>query len=115
MYSKYLHALGCISEPSKAFRKKFDITHFEKYFRKDSDPLAYLEERPSRDTILDSLRILDAEILKIAESISEDELEKETIEHNPVAMTKYESLSFAIKHQMWHNGQIALIRRVMKK
>ena len=115
MHDKYWHGLSCISEPSKTFRKQFDIGHFEKYFRKDSDPLAYLEERPSRDTILESLNILDAEILKITESISEDELEKETIEQNPVAKTKYESLSFAIKHQMWHNGQIALIRRVLKK
>jgi uncharacterized damage-inducible protein DinB len=56
---------------------------------------------------------LNEEALNVVNMLQEDELEQSTLITNPVAKTKYESLSFAIKHQMWHNGQIAMIKRII--
>ncbi len=113
LHDNYWHAIGCISQPSHEFQNVLEIGRFKKYFEKDSDPLGHIGERPSREEILDGLSFCNKEALKIVKDITGEELEQQTLIPNPVAKTKYESLSFAIKHQMWHNGQIAMIKRMI--
>jgi len=114
LHDNYWHSIGWVTQPSNEFQKNFDISRFEKYFKKGSNPLIFIEERPSRGEILESLSLLNAEILKIVKNITRDELEQKTLISSPVAKNKYESLSFAVKHQMLHNGQIAMIKRILK-
>ncbi|WP_282081241.1 DinB family protein [Aquimarina algiphila] len=115
LHDNYWHAIACVDQPSRKFQNVLEISRFKKYFEKDSDPLAYKDERPTREIILDSLSICNKEVLRIVKNITEEEFQQQTLIPNPVAKTKYESLSFAIKHQMWHNGQIAMIKRIINK
>ncbi|MDT0608140.1 DinB family protein [Croceitalea rosinachiae] len=115
LHDNYWHAIGCITQPSYEFQSALEIDRFKKYFQKDSDSSAYIEERPGREEILDGLSLCNMEVLKVVKDMTESELEQQTLVPNPVAKTKYESLIFAVKHQMWHNGQIAMLRRIIEK
>ncbi len=114
MHNKYWHALGCIKTPTSELVKTLKIGEFDKYFQKDSDPTLQEAEKQSVAIIQACLWELDREIIDNLQHFREDEFNEETIVFNPVATTKYESLSFAIKHQMWHNGQIAMIKRILR-
>lgn len=114
VHNNYWHAIGWVKTSSIEFKNNFDIDYLDKFFRKDSNPLSYIEERPSKNDILNLMKLLNEEILKTVEELNPEELEQQTLFPSPVAKTKYESLSFAIKHQMWHNGQIAMIKRILK-
>ena len=114
VHNNYWHAIGWVKPASHEFLTNFDIDHLDKFFKKDSNPRLHIEERPSKNEILMLLNLLNEEILKTVEALSPEELEKPTLVPSPVAKTKYESLSFAVKHQMWHNGQIAMIKRILE-
>ncbi len=113
VHNNYWHAVGWVKPASEKFLNNFDIDYLDKFFKKDSNPLLYIEERPSKNDILTLMNLLHEETLKTIEELSPVELEQQTLLPSPVAKTKYESLSFAIKHQMWHNGQIAMIKRIL--
>ncbi len=113
MHDKYWHGIGCVKKPSKEFSEKFDINNFAKYYSKDSKPLEYMNEKPSPKEILNALDIVDEEVHSVIDNIDMNELNEPPIIHNPVAKTKYSSIFFCVKHQMWHNGQIAMLKRVL--
>ncbi|AUP81298.1 DinB family protein [Flavivirga eckloniae] len=114
VHNNYWHSIGWVKPASNKFLNDFDIDYLDKFFKKDSNPLLYIEERPSKKEILTLMNLLKEETIKNIKELSPEELEQKTLSPSPVAKTKYESLSFAIKHQMWHNGQIAMIKRILK-
>ena len=54
-------------------------------------------------------------ILNNVQNIIQSELDKDTEVPNPAVKTKYEALLWLSQHQSWHNGQIAILKRVLLK
>ena len=85
-----------------------------KYYFAGSNPLEPWKERPNKEQLLGYKEEIDFCVTRILKSLSEITLSEKTEIENPVAKTKYDALTFTYKHQMWHNGQIALVKRIIK-
>ena len=115
--SKYFHSIqsavkndsGIISE----INQKVPISELFKYYFAGSSPLEPWKNRPNKKQLLEYRNEIDVGTNRILESLTENTLAEKTEIGNPVAKTKYEALTFLFKHQMWHNGQIAMIKRII--
>jgi len=98
----------------KEVHRNLPIEDFNKYYFAGSNPLAPWEARPDKKQLLKYKEIVDQGTNKSLAQLTEQELEEKTAINNPVAKSKYDALTFTFKHQMWHNGQIAMIKRIIK-
>lgn len=117
--SKYFHSLhSVLDKKSKIIedtKSKIPIDEFFKYYFAGSDPLVNWKNRPTKKQLLEFKKILDAATSLTLENLTESILTEGTEIGNPIAKTKYEALTFTFKHQMWHNGQIAMIKRIINQ
>ena len=70
-------------------------------------------DRLDKDQLLNLKKEVDEVTNYAIDSLVEMNLKDKTEIINPVAKTKYDALTFTFKHQMWHNGQIAMIKRII--
>ncbi len=113
--ANYLHGIASISGPSPILRKMINVKEFVKFYGLDSDPLSYTNEKPSKEKILTLYNYGFELIFKELEKLKDTDLDKPTEIPNPGAKTKYQALMWLFKHQSWHNGQIAILIRVLNK
>ena len=66
-----------------------------------------------KETLMSDLAIVDQVTLDVLAELEEDKLFEKTEQPNPVAKTKYDALMFCFKHQMWHYGQITMLKRIL--
>jgi hypothetical protein len=111
--ANYLHGVASISGASEEFREKVTMSDFIKFYGPKSDPSSSETEKPSREKLLEAYDLTSALILKGLEDLTTAELEKDTEVPNPAVKTKYEALLLLSQHQNWHNGQIAILQRVL--
>ncbi|WP_196892756.1 DinB family protein [Aureivirga marina] len=112
--ANYLHGIASISGPNELIRSKINIPDYIKFYGPNSSPTKFNEEKPDNTTLKTIYSILLEEIKKQIETIKEEDLISETAIPNPAAKTKKEALSLLYKHQSWHNGQIAMLGRILK-
>jgi hypothetical protein len=67
------------------------------------------DEKPKNEELLKLYKFIHLEISKI----KIEELNSATEIPNPSAKTKYDALMTLFKHQFWHNGQIAILNRIL--
>jgi len=94
--------------PMREYTKLFSFSTMAKNAVGKTNPLElkkYL--KIIEDKSIDVITLLSPENLQ-------HELEPTKMPH-PVATTKFEALSWNIKHTMWHCGQIAMIKRIIDK
>lgn len=117
--SKYFHAVQSIvneqNEIIAALKQKIPIDDFYTYYFVGSNPIADWENRPNKIQLLEYNQEMDKATNQVIEKMNEKTLNEKTEINNPVARSKYEALAFAFKHQMWHNGQIAMIKRIARE
>ena len=113
LVSKYFHALACINGPMVELNQSLPISEYMSVYNVGSISNQQMEVKPDKERLLYDLNIINQLALKMLEEISDVEITQKTELPNPVAETKYESLMWAFKHQMWHNGQIALIKKIL--
>ena len=69
-----------------------------------------LDDKPEKNELLSNLILVDKRCLEILNELEESDLQNEPLLTNPVAKTKQDALLWTIKHRMWHNGQMAMIK-----
>lgn len=111
--ANYLHGIASISGLSEDFRAHVNVPDYVKHYGPKSNPLNFTKEKPSSEELLQTYELTFSLIEKRLDNIAETDLEKDIEIPNPVVKTKYEALLLLSQHQSWHNGQIAILKRVM--
>lgn len=112
--ANYLHGIASITGVSQEIRSRIDVKQHIKFFGMNSDPLAHHEEKPTKEELLQLYELGFELIHKGLDNMDDSNLEQPTEIPNPAAKTKYEALMWLFKHQSWHNGQIATLKRILK-
>lgn len=113
LVSKYFHALACINGPLVELNQSLPISEYMSMYNVGSISDDQMELKPDKERLLYDLNIINQLASKRLEEISSTEIMQRTELPNPVAETKYEALMWTFKHQMWHNGQIAIIKKAL--
>ncbi len=111
--ANYLHGIASITGPSEIIRNSVNIKEYIQYYGLDSNPKEHLENKPTTKALLEVLNISYDLIFKGIDELTEEDLNQSTAIPNPAVKTKYEALMWLFKHQSWHNGQIAMLSRVL--
>lgn len=113
--ANYLHGIASLSGANEKVREKIDVKNFVKFYGLKSNPSDYFDEKPGNEELKEIynfvFELLWEEIIKIKES----HFDEPTEIPNPGAKTKYEAITTLFKHQSWHNGQIAILNRVLNQ
>lgn len=112
--ANYLHGIASISGVNEQVRERINMQDFKKFYGPGSLPTMHLDEKPNNEELLDLYEFIFDLIFIEINKINMEELNSETSIPNPIAKTKYEALMTLIKHQSWHNGQIAILDRVIR-
>ncbi|UKN02958.1 hypothetical protein K6119_05445 [Paracrocinitomix mangrovi] len=116
--SKYFHSIMSVLNADgvliKEIHKEIPIESYFKYYFAGSQPNADWLERPGKEVLMKQLNFINNVCVEMIPLLNEAGLDAATEIKNPVAISKYEALAFTFKHQMWHNGQIAMCKRLMR-
>lgn len=112
--ANYLHGVASVSGVNATIREKADIASFKKFYV-GSSPLDFTEEKPSTDQLIELYHLIFELTEQGLVTLTEANLDEATAIPNPSAKTKYEALMHLAEHQSWHNGQIAMLKRVLKE
>ena len=113
--ANYLHGVASISGSNAAVKERINIPDFVKFYGPNSNPIDFKNEKPTQKELLKMYDLMFSIIETEIEKLSEVDLEDNTVVPNPAVKTKYEALVWLSHHQSWHNGQIAVLRRVLNK
>ncbi|MDX2304753.1 MAG: DinB family protein [Microscillaceae bacterium] len=114
LVSKYFHAIACINGPMPELNQNLPISEYMSLYNVGSQSNTHLEIKPNKERLLYDLNLINQLAIRFINDLSEENLNLKTELPNPVAETKYDSLMWTFKHQMWHNGQIALLKKLLK-
>lgn len=113
--SKYFHAVLCVAGKGDYGHGVNMKQYVSLYSYKAKGPLHLPDDKPAPSEILRDLSVMDKLALNVLDGMEIAQLETPVELPNPVAKTKHEALMWSIKHQMWHGGQIATLKRVLTK
>lgn len=111
--ANYLHGIASISGASAEFKEKVNLPDYIKFYGPKSNPADFEKEKPSTKELIAAYELTMAIILRNLENINEKDLDNDTEVPNPAVKTKYEALLWLPQHQSWHNGQIAVLKRML--
>lgn len=112
--ANYLHGIASIIGPQEHIRERIDIKSYVKFYGLNSDPTTYYEYKPNPQTLIDQINLIHNTTLETIETLDFNKLDIPTAIKNPGAKTQLEALLWMVQHQSWHNGQLALLKRVLK-
>lgn len=115
--SKYYHSIESILHPESKLiselHSTFPLEEYKTNYYAKTNPSAPWKNRPNKEQLIQTLKFMGEVSFNIIERLDEEDLDRDTHNSNPVAKNRYEALTFSFKHQMWHNGQIAMVRRIL--
>jgi hypothetical protein len=111
--SKYFLGASCVFGHLDGFRQKYPLRDWGTIYGRGSNPTDN-KERVSTLTLLTALSDLNEELYPHILTMTPESLHDPALKEHPRAKTKRHALQFAAAHQMWHNGQMALIRKHTK-
>ena len=111
--ANYLHGIASISGANEEFRGMVNVSDFILLYGPKSDPNQAFENKPSKDKLLKIYAFTMTTIFENLDRIVDQDLDLNTEVPNPAVKTKYEALMWLSQHQSWHNGQIALLKRIL--
>ena len=113
--SQFYHSIAVIQKPQLEIYTKIPLKeYFPIYSMATKSTLNELN--PTPETLLSQLEMINKYANQTIESLREEDLDKElepTKFPHPIAKTKYEALTWSFRHEMWHLGQIATLKRVL--
>ena len=115
--SQYYYTVVLITGPQQEFAEKILIKKYSGLFAKGTRMKELMTEIAVED-LLKNWQLMQEKTIEILSSLDDDHLVNEiyqTPRHHPFVKTKQDSLSWNIKHTMWHCGQIGMLRRVIDK
>lgn len=108
--SKYFFIGLCTIGHVQEFRDEFPIRNWNAIYGRGSTAQDS-EQRETTEQLMLGFKFLSKEIYPRLLQLTNDELSEEALKPHEVAKTKAGALQFAAMHQMWHNGQMSLIKR----
>ena len=111
--ANYLHGIASISGANEELRRKINIPNYIKFYGPKSNPTDFINEKPNLKELSEIYEFTISLILENLNKLTENELNDNTEIPNPSVNTKYEALKWLSHHQSWHNGQIAILKRVL--
>ena len=112
--ANHLHGIASISGANENVRERVNMQNFIRYYGPNSTPNLYLDEKPKSEELLNLYEFIYELIFIEMSKIKIEELNNVTEIPNPSSKTKYEALMSLFKHQSWHNGQIAVLNRILR-
>lgn len=114
--SEYYHAILVIKGFDEEITARIDLKAHNQLYGYNSDPRKQVGT--SRPALLrEQLRFMQKKVLATLEQLPiaklETPVEQPIKQKHPVAITKFDALSWNIKHTMWHCGQMATIKRLV--
>ena len=111
--ANYLHGIASISGANVEFREKVIVSDYIKFYGPKSNPADFRKEKPSKEELIEIYEFTLTVILKNIKDLTDTELENDTVVPNPAVKTKFQALLWLSQHQSWHNGQIAMLKRIL--
>ena len=111
--SMYYHALICTGSSVEALKNLIPLRELVLAYKAGTSPEEGLQRKPDKNELLKALRIIFRQVEVSLNSMKEEELEEPLEEPHPVAKTKKEVLIWCSHHQMWHNGLISMLKRIL--
>ncbi len=111
--SQHYHAVAVITGPQKDILEKVPVKAYSEFFV-FGDKIAEVDERFPATELRTHLRFIQEKGLWAIDQLRDDELTDPLFPRpvpHPVAKNKLEALSWNIKHNMWHCGQIGMLAR----
>ena len=113
--ANYLHGIASISGVNEELRGKINIPDYVKFYGPKSNPTDFENKKPTSKELLEIYEFTLSLVLDNLNKLTESDLNDNTEIPNPAVKTKYEALKWLSHHQSWHNGQIALLRRILSQ
>lgn len=88
---------------------------FIEHFKLGSQPVAGSVNYPPLEEIKRVFDAVHAQVLKELSTFTDEDLDVPVAEPHPLFKTKLGAVDYASGHEMVHNGQIGLLRRLMGK
>lgn len=112
LLSRHFHSVVCVFGKQEELMEKIPFREYAGYYAMGSQPIDHKDKKPNIDKMIDDLRMVDETAIKLIEAMDESEFDQDPLRTHPVAKTKLESLMWSSQHQMWHNGQLAMIKNL---
>ncbi len=113
--ANYLHGIASISGPNEELKGKISIPDYVRFYGPKSNPTDFENEKPTQKELLEIYEFTLSLVFDNLSKLTESELNDTTKIPNPSVSTKYEALKWLSHHQSWHNGQIAILKRVLNQ
>ncbi len=114
--SEYYHAILVITGFDEEITEKIDLREHNQKYGYDSVPLNQVGTT-SHEVLQEQLHFMQNKVITNISGLTLSDLEGKVEEpikqKHPVAITKFDAVSWNIKHTMWHCGQMATIKRLI--
>jgi len=112
------HSISVITGSSKKISEVIPLKYYIPKYGMGSDPADHKEIKPRPEQLREQLDFINDVAIKELRKLDDGELDEAlapTRSTHPIARTKYEALTWSFKHEMWHCGQISILKRVLGK
>ncbi len=114
--SEFYHAILVVTGFDAEITQKINLKSYTEQFGYESNPLQIVGSSNPKE-LKEHLLFMQHKVIVNIKSLSLLDLnkavEEPTKRKHPVAKTKFDAISWNIKHTMWHCGQIACIKRLI--
>lgn len=100
-------------ERTKEIHEVIPFGPYLKLYGIGTQPSGQMDDSPTPKTLIAHFDAIHEYCLKRLDDIDENQLNEPTVVPHPIARTKYESLMWSFQHEIWHCGQISMIRRAL--
>lgn len=114
--SEYYHAILVVKGFDTEITAKIDLKTHNLRYGYNSDPKGQIG-KADPDTLRKQLHFIQRKVLTTVGELPVGDLDKDVEQpikqKHPVALTKFDAISWNIKHTMWHCGQMATLKRMV--
>jgi hypothetical protein len=113
LLSRHFHSIISIFGKQEELMSAIPFKEYAAHYAMGSNAHENTEARPGIGTLMDNLYQVDKLSAELIAELSDETLDSAPLRDHPVAKTKYAALMWSAEHQMWHNGQLALIKNLI--
>ncbi|EMR04392.1 DinB family protein [Cesiribacter andamanensis] len=111
--SLYFQALVCTGGKREGLKAQYPLAEYIEYYRRGTQPEEGLAQKPGKALLLQALQAGADAVSETLQAMQPAQLNEPVAVRHPLATTKREVLVWCTHHQMWHNGQISMLKRLL--
>ena len=113
LISQYFAPVVTVFGSQADIKEQLPIKEYAMLFGLGSDPSQSQQFSRSRETLLADLDLVEARTLALLDDYDFTKLGEEPLRAHPVGTTQQACLDWSIQHEMWHAGQLAMLRKAL--